>query len=132
MANNQPLKAAAPTVDALSATFTALRAILRNFQEEFAVKADRPNHCSLETRSPSFNGRRLFFAAAKVKKNYVSYYLPALYMFPELANRISPELRTRLQGQSCFNFTAVDQNCLAELEKLTHAGFLILKNQSLL
>jgi hypothetical protein len=59
-----------------------LRAILRIFQEEFVVKADKPNHCSLETRSPSLNGRRLFFAAAKVKKNYISYYLPALYMFP--------------------------------------------------
>jgi hypothetical protein len=132
MANNQSLKAEAPTLDALGAIFTALRAILRVFQEEFVVKADKPNHCSLETRSPSLNGRRLFFAAAKVKKNYVSYYLPALYMFPELANRISPELRRRLHGQSCFNFIAVDQNCFAELEKLTHAGFLILKNQALL
>jgi hypothetical protein len=132
MANNQPLKAAPPTVDALSVIFTALRAILKVFQEEFVVKADKPNHCSLETRSPSLNGRRLFFAAAKVKKNYVSYYLPALYMFPELANRISPELRRSLHGQSCFNFTAVDQNCLAELEKLTQAGFLILKKQALL
>jgi len=25
---------------------------------------------------------------------------------------------------ACFNFTALDQDCLAELEKLTHAGFL--------
>src|ERR1041384_463688 len=82
---NQREKAEATTADTLGAIFTALRAILRIFQEEFVVKADRPNHCSLETRSPSLNGRRLFFAAAKVKKNYVSYYLPALYMFPELA-----------------------------------------------
>ena len=132
MAHNRRVKAEAPTVDALSPIFAALRAILRIFQEEFVVKADRPNHCSLETRSPSLNGRRLFFAAAKVKKNYVSYYLPALYMFPELANRVSPGLRTKLQGQSCFNFTALDQDCLAELEKLTHAGFLMLKNQALL
>ena len=132
MANNQPVKAEASKEDARSAIFTALRAVLRIYQDDFVVKADQPNHCSLETRSPSLNGRRLFFAAAKVKKNYVSYYLPALYMFPELANRISPELRRSLHGQSCFNFTAVDQNCLAELEKLTHAGFLILKKQALL
>jgi hypothetical protein len=129
---NQPVKAKAPSADALGEIFTALRAILRIFQEEFVVKADKPNHCSLETRSASLNGRRLFFAAAKVKKNYVSYYLPALYMFPELAHRISPELRRRLYGQSCFNFVAVDQDCLAELEKLTHEGFLMLKDQALL
>src|ERR1041384_7763929 len=129
---NQRVKAEAPTADTLGAIFTALRAILRIFQEEFVVKADKPNHCSLETRSPSLNGWRMFFAAAKVKKNYVSYYLPPLYIFPELANRISPELRRSLHGQSCFNFIAVDQNCLAELENLTHAGFLMLKNHALL
>ncbi len=132
MANNQPVKAAASKEDARSAIFTALRAVLRIYQNDFVVKTDKPNHCSLETRSPGINGRRLFFAAAKMKKNYVSYYLPALYMFPELANGISPELRRSLYGQSCFNFTAVDQSCLAELEKLTHAGFLILKKQALL
>jgi hypothetical protein len=132
MANNQHVKAEETKQDPRSAIFTALRAVLRIYQDDFFVKADKPNHCSLETRSPSLNGRRLFFAAAKVKKNYVSYYLPALYMFPELANRISPELRKSLHGQSCFNFTAVDQNCLTELEKLTHAGFLILKGQALL
>jgi hypothetical protein len=131
-ANTQPVKAEASKEDAHRAVFTALRAVLRVYQDDFVVKADKPNHCSLETRSDSINGRRLFFAAAKMKKHYVSYYLPALYMFPELANRISPALRRRLQGQCCFNFNAVDQNCLAELEKLTQAGFLILKNQALL
>ncbi len=132
LANKQRVKAEPPTADVLGEIFTALRAILRIFQEEFVVKADKPTHCSLETRSPSLNGRRLFFAAAKVKKNYVSYYLPALYMFPELAHRISPELRRSLHGQSCFNFIAVNQDCLTELEKLTHAGFLMLKAQALL
>ena len=131
-ANNQLVEPEAPKNDARSAVFSALRAVLRIYQDDFVVKADKPNHLSLETRSSSLNGRRLFFAAAKMKKHYVSYYLPALYMFPELANRISPELRRTLQGECCFNFTAVDQNCLAELEKLTQAGFLILKNQALL
>jgi hypothetical protein len=131
-ANDRPGKADASKEDARSAIFTALRAVLRIFQDDFVVKADKPGFCSLETRSPSLNGRRLFFASAKMKKNYVSYYLPALYMFPELANRMSPELRKKLQGQSCFNFTVMDQNCLGELEKLTLAGFLILKNHALL
>lgn len=131
-ANNQTEKAEAVKEDARSAVFTALVAVLRIYQDDFLVKADKPDHLSLETRSPSLNGRRLFFAAAKMKKNYVSYYLPMLYMFPELAIRISPDLRRSLNGQSCFNFTAVDQRCLAELEKLTRASFLILKDQALL
>src|ERR1700748_3824752 len=97
-ANNQAVKAEAPKEDGRSAVFTALRAVLRIYQDDFLVKADKPDHLSLETRSPSLNGRRLFFAAAKMKKNYVSYYLPVLYMFPELATRISPELRRSLNG----------------------------------
>ena len=94
--------------EAHSTIFTALRALLGDYQGDFVVKTDKPNHCCLETRAPSLNGRRLLFASAKIKKNYVSYYLPPLYMFPELASRMSPGLRGRLQGQSCFNFTALD------------------------
>jgi hypothetical protein len=112
--------------------YLALREILKPYQDDLAVKTDKPGHFSLETRSLSLNGRRLFFAAAKIKKRYVSYYLPPLYMFPELSSRISPALRKTMQGQSCFNFTAVDPDSLQELEKLTRAGFFALKSKSLL
>ncbi len=131
-AKTQPVNVGPSTEQARSTVFTALRAVLKNYQDDFAVKTDKPNHCSLETRSRSVNGRPFFFAAAKIKKKYVSYYLPALYMFPELSNRISPTLRKTMQGQSCFNLTAVDQDCLAELEQLTRAGFLALKSKALL
>ncbi len=112
--------------------YLALREILKPYQDDLAVKIDKPGHFSLETRSLSLNGRRLFFAAAKIKKRYVSYYLPPLYMFPELSSRISPALRKTMQGQSCFNFTAVDLDSVQELEKLTQAGFFALKSKSLL
>lgn len=129
---SQSMIAEGSTEQARSMVFNALRAVLRNYQDDFAVRADKPNHCLLETRSRSLNGRPLFFAAAKIKKNYVSYYLPALYMFPELSVRISSTLRKNMQGQSCFNFTALDQECIAELEVLTRAGFLALKSKALL
>jgi hypothetical protein len=112
--------------------YSALREILKAYEEDLAVKTDRPGHCYLETRSPTFNGRRLFFAAAKIKKKYVSYYLPALYMFPELSNTISPGLRKTMQGHSCFNFTVLDSDCLEELTRLTRAGFFMLKSKMLL
>lgn len=117
---------------AYGAVYSALRELLKPYEDDLAVKTDKPGHYYLETRSPSFNGRRLFFASAKMKKNYVSYYLPTLFMFPELSNTISPALRKTMQGQSCFNFTQVDQECLQELEKLTRAGFLTLKSKALL
>ena len=112
--------------------YSALRELLKPYEDDLAVKTDRPGHCYLETRSRSLNGRPLFFAAAKMKKRYVSYYLPALYMFPELTNTISPALRKTMQGHSCFNFTSVDQDCLQELTRLTEAGFFMLKRRMLL
>ncbi len=121
-----------PPVTGYGAVYSALRVLLKPYEDDLAVKTDKPGHYYLETRSPSLNGRRLFFAAAKMKKKYVSYYLPTLFMFPELSNTISPGLRKMMQGQSCFNFTEVDQECLQELEKLTRAGFLTLKSKALL
>jgi hypothetical protein len=53
-------------------------------------------------------------------------------MFPELSRTISPSLRKRMQGQSCFNFTALDPENLQELEKMTRASFLALKSKALL
>lgn len=112
--------------------YSALRELLKAYEEDLAVRTDRPGHYYLETRSSSLNGRRLFFAGAKIRKKYVSYYLPTLYMFPELSNTISPGLKKTMQGQSCFNLTEMGQEFLDELEKLTRAGFLTLKSKALL
>jgi hypothetical protein len=123
---------AAARADKHGVLFAALRKLLKPYESELSVKTDKPGNCYLETRSASMNGRRLFFAAAKVKKNYVSYYLTPLYMFPDLMHMISPKLRKVMQGQSCFNLTVADQDCLNELAQLTQAGFQKLKNEALL
>jgi hypothetical protein len=112
--------------------FIALQQILSPYKKDLAVKTDRPGNCYLETRMPSLNGRPLFFAGAKIKKNYVSFYLTPLYMFPDLSSRISPTLRKLMQGQSCFNITAFDQDCFDELNRLTEASFQKIKIERLL
>ncbi len=112
--------------------FLALRQILKPYETQLAVKTDKPGNCYLETRAASMNGRRLFFAGAKIKKNYVSFYLTPLYMFPDLSDRISPTLRKLRQGQSCFNFTTVNQDCFDELNSLTQSAFQKLKAEALL
>ena len=114
------------------AIFDALQQILTGYKNDLAVKTDKPGHCYLETQAASLNGRRLFFAGAKVKKKYVSFYLTPLYMFPDLAQRISPSLSRLMQGQSCFNFTAFDQDSFDELHRLTEAAFQIVKHERLL
>ena len=65
----------------------------------------------------------LFFGAVKIGKRYVSFHLMPVYVHPELLDGISPELRQRMQGKSCFNFTRPDDALFAELGSLTGAGY---------
>ena len=58
----------------------------------------------------------------QVKKNYVSFYLMPVYMYPELLKGISPELKKRMQGKSCFNFKKVEADLFHELADLTKKG----------
>ncbi len=46
-----------------------------------------------------------------------------IYAFRDLDDALSPELRRRKQGKSCFNFTTVDELLFAELATLIAAGF---------
>ncbi len=63
------------------------------------------------------------FGGVRLGKRYVSFYLTPVYMWPALLDGMSPELRRRMQGKSCFNFTSVDEALMGELERLTAAGF---------
>jgi hypothetical protein len=49
-------------------------------------------------------------------------------MNPKLKSTISQGLQKRMQGKACFNFKEVDQSHIAELKKLTQAGFEQFKN----
>ena len=62
------------------------------------------------------------FAGVRKGKRYVSYHLLSVYLEPDQLEGISPELRRRMQGQSCFNFTRVDDALFDELDTLTQRG----------
>jgi hypothetical protein len=64
-----------------------------------------------------------WFGGVRVGKRYVSYYLMPVYVEPSLLDEVSPALRRRMQGKSCFNFTSVDEGLFAELTELTRRGF---------
>jgi len=104
-------------------TFARLREILREFESKLVVVADTPNHYSLETAHVMKNKKRLYFAGIKIGKGYVSYYLMPAYACPEVRDKISPELKKRMQGKSCFNFSKPDDKLFKELAKLTNVGF---------
>lgn len=67
-------------------------------------------------------GKHRWFGAVNLKKRYVSYHLMPVYENPSLLDDISPELRARMQGKSCFNFTKVDDDLFSELAELTARG----------
>jgi hypothetical protein len=69
---------------------------------------------------PGYEGQPWgYVGGTRLGKRYVSLYLMGIYGAPELLDSISPELRRRMQGKSCFNFTSIDDALLAELAGLT-------------
>jgi hypothetical protein len=95
-----------------------LRQILDPYRAQFAVTRDGPAGMSLEVHG--LEGRpNGYFAGIRVGKRYVSYYLMAVYASPELVGAMSPELRRRMQGKACFNFSRVDETLMAELAEIT-------------
>lgn len=103
--------------------FTALRALLLPYADPLDCPVDHPDEFSLYTRHLLKNKQLLWFGGVQIKKNYVSYHLMPVYTHPALLASLSPELKKRMQGKSCFNFTAVDPALFAELAALTAAGF---------
>jgi hypothetical protein len=86
------------------------------------VKADTPDTYYLDGPYSEMWKKELFFGSAQIKKNYVSFYLMPVYMYPDLLKDISPELKKRMQGKSCFNFKKLEPALFAELAELTRKG----------
>jgi hypothetical protein len=66
-------------------------------------------------------------AWVNVGKGYVSYLLMGLSADTKLIASLSPELRARMQGKSCFNFKAVDDRLFAELKSVTAESLLTMR-----
>jgi hypothetical protein len=52
-------------------------------------------------------------------KAAVSYHLMGVPGNTKLSSSLSDELRARMQGQSCFNFTTMNDALLEELRRVT-------------
>jgi hypothetical protein len=102
--------------------FEQLKNILKPYAKDLTVKTDTPDTYYLDGPYSEKWQKELFFGSAQVKKNYVSFYLMPVYMYPELLNTISPELKKRMQGKSCFNFKKVEPELFTELAELTRKG----------
>lgn len=103
--------------------FHHLKAILAPYSDEMHVVADESEHFYLDTRHIMKNKQPMHFGSVKINKNYVSFHLMPVYVFPESLATVSPELKRRMQGKSCFNFKKTDPQLFQELRELTQAGY---------
>jgi hypothetical protein len=111
------------------ATFDTLRATLRAHSKQLLVQVDKPGDFQVAwpTRTDRI-GRPLFVAAVQIKKNYVTYHLMPVYAVPHLLRTLSPALKKRMQGKSCFNFTSIDREQVRELSALTKTGIAAMRD----
>ena len=107
----------------LETVFADLRAIMAPYAARLNLKKDDDTELYADTRHIQKNKKPLFFGAVQMKKAYVSYHLMPVYVKPELLDGLSPELKARMQGKSCFNFRTMDTPLLKELAALTKAGY---------
>ena len=105
--------------DNFSSVFEQLKNILEPYAEKLTLTADTSDTYCIDGPYSEKWKKQLFFGSAQVKKNYVSFYLMPVYMYPELLKGISPDLKKRMQGKSCFNFKKVEPDLFRELEDLT-------------
>jgi hypothetical protein len=113
-----------PKRDAFQATFERLRAVLKPYEPKLTVVMDKPRAYYLASNtSTTKSGAAIWFGGVEIKKNYVSFHLIPVYAHPALVESLSPTLRKRMQGKSCFNFTEIDAAHVKELTALTRKGF---------
>ena len=112
-----------PNENDLAQVFVELRAIMLRYATQLDCIVDAEDELSINTKHTLKNGKPLWFGGVQVKKRYVSFHLMPVYVNPALLQEISPALKKRMQGKSCFNFASSDPSVFKELAALTAAGF---------
>lgn len=107
----------------LQSVFTELSSILRSYAGKLEIKTDSQSELYVDTRHIMKNKKPLFFGAVQIKKNYVAFHLMPVYVQPALLDSVSSNLKRRMQGKSCFNFTAIDKKLFRELAGLVKSGY---------
>jgi len=111
-----------PDKNNFNEVFDRLKAIFKPYAKKMDVASNTEQYYLLNTRHIMKNKQPLCFGGVRRGKNYVSFYLMSVYASPDLLKGMSPELKKRMQGKSCFNFKEVDKKLFGELANLTKAG----------
>jgi hypothetical protein len=113
-------------------SFKSLKSILKKYEKSLRVIADSNDNYCLNAGYDAKRKANIFFGAVQIKKNYVSFHLMPFYVNPNLLQKLSPELKKRMQGKSCFNFKVKEKKLITELSMLTKNGFEFYKKNGML
>lgn len=113
----------------LAVVYAELHKIMAPYAARLDAKRDDAEELYVDTRHLQKNKKPLFFGAVQTKKSYVAFHLMPLYLQPALLASVSPELKARMQGKSCFNFKASEPALFKELAGLTKAAFASYREQ---
>jgi hypothetical protein len=123
MSTGRVIRMAESKDERFEATYLRLRSILEPYAPKMYVSADTDIWYGLDLAPEAERVPATWFGAVRRGKAYVSYYLMSIYGDPRLLDDISPALRKRMQGKSCFNFTRIDEGLFGELAALTARGY---------
>ncbi|MBK9568779.1 MAG: hypothetical protein IPO53_01810 [Chitinophagaceae bacterium] len=108
--------------------FASLKEILQKYSGPFTVKPDTHTKyglyaaigpATLKIWGGKMKKPAMPVAWIEIGKAYVSYHLMGIYGNTKLLEGLSKELKTRMQGKTCFNFKKVDEKIFEELGMLT-------------
>lgn len=106
----------------LSGIYRRLRPILEPYRDRMVVIQDNERGIYLNAPRVMKNGQPLFFASIAINKRYVSFHLFPVYMYPDLLDGIG-DLKRRMQGMSCFNFSKLTDEQIEGLTDLVRQGY---------
>lgn len=118
--------------DSFQSIFARLRKILEPYAKTLAVTQDTPGRYCLTGGVHPTHKTPMPVAWVEIGKNYVSFHHMGVYGFPKLRDGMSPELKARMQGKSCFNFKTGDETLFMELERVSAQGFAAFKQAGFL
>ena len=117
--------------------FARLRSLLQKHSETLSVGEDtstsyslagRPGPATLKAWGGKMKRPIIPVAWVQIGKAYVSYHLMGVSGNEKLCDAMSAELKSRMQGKTCFNFKTADEKLFAELDQLTGASITAFRN----
>lgn len=114
--------------------FQKLKEILKKYEPPFSHKIDTDAGYDLWSfRAVEMFGRKypeVYFGGIVLRGKYISLYNMAIYMNKKLTENLSPALKKKLSGKSCFHLTELNDSMISEIEGLFENSYQYYKDNN--